>query len=229
MEYKNTRSIRKVDTMRNMTKQMEDWSGKFGIEYTDRNALSLDEVENLYKKNYGYTRTELNEMFLSSLSRKMRILEVGSNIGNQLLCLQKMGFSNLYGIDLQSYAVELSKSRTKNINIIQGDVFDIPFKDNYFDLVFTSGLLIHISPIDLACAMKEIHRCSREYIFGFEYYSETPTEITYRGHRNILWKDDFARKYLELFDDLTLVKIEKIKYINSENVDCMFLLRKGLR
>jgi len=222
-------STKEVDTMHNMTRQMEYWSGKFGIEYTDRNALSLDEVETLYKKNYGYTRTELNEMFLGSLSRNLRILEVGSNIGNQLVCLQKMGFNNLYGIELQSYAVELSKSRTKNINIIQGNVFDIPFKDNYFDLVFTSGLLIHISPSDLAHAMKEIHRCSREYIWGFEYYSETPTQVTYRGHRNILWKDDFARKYLELFDDLELLKIEKIKYTDSENVDCMFLLRKSLR
>jgi len=214
--------------MSDTTKQMREWSGTFGREYTDRNALSLDEMEALYKENYGFNRTELNEKFLNHLDRSARILEVGSNIGNQLLCLQKMGFDNLYGIELQSYAVELSKSRTKNINIIQGEASDIPFKDNYFDMVFTSGVLIHISPHDLADVMKEIYRCSREYIFGFEYYSENPTEIKYRGHQDLLWKADFARKYLELFDDLDLVKEEKIKYVDNENMDSMFLLRKRM-
>jgi len=195
--------------MSESTEQMREWGGEFGKNYTDRNALSLDEMEALYKKNYGFTRTELNEKFLNHLDRSTRILEVGSNIGNQLLCLQKMGFYNLYGIELQSYAVELSKSRTKGINIIQGEASDIPFKDNYFNMVFTSGVLIHISPPDLVDVMKEIYRCTRGYIFGLEYYSENPTEIEYRGHQNLLWKMNFASKYLELFDDLDLVKEEK--------------------
>lgn len=183
-------------------------------------------MEALYKRNYGLTRTELNQKFLASLDRSARILEVGSNVGNQLLCLQKMGFSHLYGIELQSYAVELSKSRTKGINIIQGEASDIPFKDNYFDMVFTSGVLIHIAPSDQPGVMKEIYRCSRKYIFGFEYYSEMPKEIVYRGHENLLWKADFAGEYLELFADLHLMKEEKIKYLNNENVDAMFLLEK---
>lgn len=208
------------------TEQMKEWGGAFGKDYTDRNALSLEEMEDLYRKNYGLSRTELNQRFLDGIDRGARILEVGSNIGNQLLCLQRMGFSKLYGIELQSYAVELSKSRTKNINIIQGEASDIPYKDSFFDVVFTSGVLIHISPSSLPNIMKEIHRCTKEYIFGFEYYSEKPTEIEYRGHRDLLWKASFAEMYLELFDDLTLEKEEKIKYLNSANVDSMFLLKE---
>ena len=208
------------------TEQMKEWSGAFGKDYTDRNALSLEEIEDLYRKNYGLSRTELNQRFLDGIDRGARILEVGSNIGNQLLCLQRMGFSKLYGIELQSYAVELSKSRTKNINIIQGEASDIPYRDSFFDVVFTSGVLIHISSSSLPDIMKEIHRCTKEYIFGFEYYSEKPTEIEYRGHRDLLWKASFAEMYLELFDDLTLEKEEKIKYLNSANVDSMFLLGK---
>jgi len=202
-----------------------EWVGDFGKEYTDRNFMSLDEMEDLYRKNYGFTRTELNNKFLGELDHSALILEVGSNIGNQLLCLQKMGFSKLYGIELQSHAVEISQSRTKNINIIQGEASDIPFKDGFFDMVFTSGLLIHIPPSDLGQVMKETVRCSKKYIFGFEYFSENPKEIEYRGHRNLLWKADFAREYLELSDDLELVKEERIRYSNNENVDSMFLLR----
>jgi len=32
---------------------MKEWGGKFGKEYTDRNALSLQEMELIYKERYG--------------------------------------------------------------------------------------------------------------------------------------------------------------------------------
>jgi pseudaminic acid biosynthesis-associated methylase len=212
--------------MAKITEQMQKWAGQFGKDYTDRNALSLEEMETLYERNYGQTRTELNERFLKGIDRSIRILEVGSNVGNQLLCLQRMGFNNLYGIELQSYAVELSKSRTRRINIIEGSAFDIPYKDGYFDLVFTSGVLIHVGPSDIALVVREIHRCTREYVWGFEYYADHYTEIPYRGQRNLLWKADFARLYLDQFGDLELVKEERLKYLDNDNIDTMFLLRK---
>jgi pseudaminic acid biosynthesis-associated methylase len=212
--------------MAKITEQMQKWAGQFGKDYTDRNALSLEEMETLYERNYGQTRTELNARFLKGIDRSVRILEVGSNVGNQLLCLQRMGFNNLYGIELQSYAVELSKSRTRRINIIEGSAFDIPYKDGYFDLVFTSGVLIHVGPSDIALVVREIHRCTREYVWGFEYYADHYTEIPYRGQRNLLWKADFARLYLDQFGDLELVKEERLKYLDNDNIDTMFLLRK---
>lgn len=212
--------------MSKITNQMSAWSGAFGKEYTDRNALSFEEMEAIYKRMYGVTRTELNERFLDGTDRSARILEVGSNVGNQLVCLQKMGFCNLYGIELQGYAVELSKSTTRNINIIQGSAFDIPYKDGYFDLVFTSGVLIHVHPSDIAEAMGEIHRCSREYIWGLEYYASEYTEIIYRGNKNLLWKTDFSRLYLELFGDLVILKEKRLQYLDNDIVDSMFLLRK---
>jgi pseudaminic acid biosynthesis-associated methylase len=208
------------------TKHVKTWTGEFGKEYTDRNPLSLQEMDDLYQNNFGLTRTELNQQFISDLSRSNKILEVGSNIGLQLLFLQKMGFENLYGIEIQSYAVELSKSKTKGINIIQGSAFDIPFKDSYFEMVFTSGVLIHISPSDIDLALNEIHRCSSKYIWGFEYFAEKYTEIPYRGQKDLLWKTDFARLFLDRFKDLELVKEKRIKYIASDNVDNMYLLRK---
>lgn len=171
--------------------QIQNWTGSFGREYTDRNALSLEELEAMYESRYGLTRTELNERFLADVDRSSRILEVGSNIGNQLLCLQQMGFQSLYGIEVQGYAVELSKSRTSHINIIEGSAFDIPYKDSYFDLVFTSGVLIHLHPSDVAEAMKEIHRCTKWYIWGFEYYAEKYKPL--------------------LFNELHIVKVLKVQ------------------
>lgn len=212
--------------MSKITKQMEKWAGEFGKEYTDRNALTLEEMERLYQKNYGVTRTEMNLEFIGDLGRSIRILEVGSNIGNQLLCLQNMGFQTLYGIELQEYAVEISKSRTKHINIIQGSAFDIPFKDNFFDLVFTSGLLIHIAPSDVEQILREIHRCTKKYIWGSEYFADSYTQVEYRGHTELLWKTNFVKLYLDTFPDLRIVKEKRYKYLDNDNVDSMFLLEK---
>lgn len=205
---------------------MKKWTGEFGRQYTKRNLLPLDQMEELYRRNYGITRTELNELFLGRMPSSTAILEVGSNVGNQLLCLQKMGFDNLFGIEPQSCAVGLSKSRTNDVDIVQGTVFDMPYKDRCFDLVFTSGLLIHISPSDIAKAMKEIHRCAREYIWGFEYHADQYAEVIYRGERNLLWKAGFPKLYLQHFPDLELVREKRLKYLDSDNTDSMFLLRK---
>lgn len=208
------------------TFQLRRWEGNFGKEYTDRNTLTPQQLDQLYKRNYGISRNELNKVFLGDLDRSFKILEVGSNLGDQLLSLQRMGFENLYGIEVNSYAVEQAKANTENINIIRGSAFDIPFKDRYFDLVFTSGVLIHIAPQDIERALREIHRCSREYIWGFEYYADSYTEVRYRDQDNLLWKTDFAGLYLDLFGDLELVKERRLKYLENENVDTMFLIRK---
>lgn len=212
--------------MTKTTEQMAAWQGTFGKEYTDRNALTLDEMEELYRKNFGVTRSDLNRRFLSGMDNSTRILEVGCNIGNQLLSLQKMGFQNLCGIELQPYAVKHCMQRTHHIHGVCASAFNIPFKDGHFDLVFTSGVLIHIHPSDVVDVMKEIHRCTKDYIWGVEYCAPEYTEVTYRGQANLLWKTDFAALYLREFRDLVLDKEEQLKYQFNDNVDSVFLLRK---
>jgi pseudaminic acid biosynthesis-associated methylase len=209
------------------TKQMDFWAGNFGKEYTDRNTRSEEEWEKFYLSCYGTTKIKMNEAAFGNLPKEAKILEVGCNTGMQLNGMKKMGYENIYGIELQPYAVEQAKKTTQNINIICGSGFDIPFKDNYFDMVCTNGVLIHISPDDLPRIMKEMYRCSKKYIFGFEYYSDSLTEINYRGHEGFLWKADYASLFLKQFPDLKLVNKAKYPYIdNSGNVDFTYLLEK---
>lgn len=206
--------------------QEKNWKGNFGKKYISRNPSNIKEMDVLYVKNFGIKRSGLNREFIGSFNRSIRILEVGCNVGTQLMFLQKMGFENLYGIEINREAIEISKSIAKNIDIIQGSALDIPFKDNYFDLVFTSGVLIHISPSDIKKVMKEIYRCSRKYIWGFEYYNDQYKEINYRGNKNLLWKANFSKLYIDFLRDLKLVKEREVKYLDSENIDKMFLLKK---
>lgn len=213
-------------TMAKISSQLKNWTGEFGKAYTDRNIISVNSLDRQYRALYGTTRTVLNKMFLDKFTRDIKILEVGCNIGNQLLCLKKMGFKNLCGIEPQDYAFRIAKQRTHDISIVKGNVFDLPFKDGYFDLVFTSGVLIHINPKDIKKALREIYRCSSKFIWGFEYYSPKYEEIIYRGNRNLLWKADFPKIYTQTFNDMRIKKIKFLKYLKDENVDEMFLLKK---
>jgi pseudaminic acid biosynthesis-associated methylase len=205
------------------------WSGEFGKNYTDRNTRYNEELNKIYQTWYGTPRTKMNEEFLGSLPKDTRILEVGCNTGMQLANLKDMGFSSLYGIELQDYAVQKAKEYTQGINIIQGSAFDIPFKDQFFDLVFTSGVLIHIAPENLPKVFSEMYRCTRKYIWGFEYYAEKTTSINYRGNEGFLWKANYGKLFREQFTDMALVKEAQYPYITEAekgNVDFMYLLNK---
>jgi pseudaminic acid biosynthesis-associated methylase len=169
----------------------------------------------------------MNRAFLGSLPRELGVLEVGSNIGNQLLLLRSMGFNRLHGVELQRYAVLLSKPRVPGAHVMQGSAFNLPFRDGAFDLVFTSGVLIHLAPRDLDVALAEIHRASGRYIWGMEYFSESPEEVSYRGREGLLWKADFCRLYLERFPDLRVVQKRHYPRQDGANQDVMFLLERA--
>ena len=204
------------------------WSSDFGKEYTDRNSRNKQDWDKFYLDTYGVTKTLINNKALESLPKDIKILEVGCNTGMQLIGLQNMGFTNLYGIELQPYAVEQAKKYTQNINIIQGSGFELPFKDNYFDLVSTNGVLIHIAPENLKNFMSEIVRCSKKYVTGFEYFVEGNVQnINYRGNDGFLWKADYCGIYQDTFSNLSPIKKDFYPYLEDKNlVDCMFLLEK---
>lgn len=208
------------------TEQARTWNGEFGRQYTDRNPVGLEQLDELYRHNYGVTRTEINDRFLSDIPKDARILEVGCNIGNQLLSLQKMGFSRLYGIDVQQYALQKARHQIPGATLTEASALAIPYPDRYFDLVFTSGVLIHIAPDDLPRALAEIHRCTSQWIWGLEYFSPQNTEVQYRGQSGLLWKTDYVARYRDLFPALALVREDRLCYIGNSNVDTVFMLRR---
>jgi pseudaminic acid biosynthesis-associated methylase len=211
------------------TQQEIIWKGSFGREYTERNTVDPESVDQLWRRNYGVARSTINESFLSGVSKDARFLEVGCNSGNQLLMLRQMGWSNLSGTELQPYAMEIARLRLPEATFKLGSALALPWEDCSFDVVFTCGVLIHISPTDLPLVMNEIYRTTREYIWGTEYYAPEVTQVVYRDHSELLWKMDFARQYMQRFPDLELVKEQRLPYLDNANVDTVFLLKKKRR
>jgi pseudaminic acid biosynthesis-associated methylase len=207
--------------------QAETWSGAFGRSYTDRNDLGVEAIEQRYQEQFGIGRRALNEDFLGELPRELSILEVGCNVGNQLAFLAEMGFRRLFGVELQGYALARARERLPGAGLARASALALPFGDGDFDLVFTSGVLIHIHPGELPRVLDEIHRVAGGWIWGLEYFARAPTEVPYRGQRDLLWKAPFADHYQQRFPELARVRERWLPYKGqSGNVDSMYLFRK---
>ena len=208
------------------------WCGAFGRAYTNRNEdETVEDVDAEYEESFGITKTMLFERFLGGLDHDARILEVGCNVGVQLEALCELGFSNLYGVDVQRGALQTASTRRGGFEVVQADGRSLPFADDAFDLVFTVGVLIHIPPSMIDGVLDEIVRCSRELIYGCEYYAPSYTEVVYRGESGVMWKTDFASRYemereLELVDSKRLVYEGDDPYTVNDQFVSSFLLRQ---
>jgi pseudaminic acid biosynthesis-associated methylase len=172
----------------------ELWTGDFGNDYVERNRAAGNAREPFW--------TAVLEAFPVH-----RVLEVGCNMGANLRWIaQKLPPQQVYGIDVNLKALGLLHQELPTVNGIWSPAREIPFRDGWFDLVFTMGVLIHQPESTLPLVMSEIVRCSSRYVLCGEYFAEENTEIHYRGQTGALFKRDYGRLYQELFPELKVVK-----------------------
>lgn len=178
------------------------------------------EIDERSRYVVGHRRLVIWRALLRGIPRNVSVLEVGSGAGIQLSYLERLGFQDLHGCDINDPALQASR--------YPGTVCDanaLPFPDASFDLVMTSGLLIHISPLAVSAVVAEIARVSRRWVAGYEYHAHIPTAIEWRGCRGLLWKADYPKSYEQL--GLRLAKLWLLPHIDgSGNVDSAFLLTK---
>ena len=89
-----------------------------------------------------------------------------------------MGFTNIIGIDINKNAIDIISKEFPNYVFIHISFEDFPPVEKY-DLVYTSGVLIHIHPNNIEKTINKIKTLSRKWIFGFEYYSPKEEVVRY--------------------------------------------------
>ncbi len=206
--------------------QRKFWLGEFGDFYINRNK-TIEEVNELYEKETGFTVEQIFKKFFHNIDKKSKILELGCNVGLNLRVLQKMRFTNLYGVELNKKAVDIAQKNSKNITFINSSIEDFEPNETY-DLVYTAGVLIHINPLSLDSIIKKIVNLTNRYIFGFEYYADNLTEIKYRDYTNMCWKQNFPLLFKKLFPSLKIIEEEKFHYRKKNLTDIAYLLQKNI-
>lgn len=89
------------------------------------------------------------------------ILEIGSGTGRISLRLAREG-ANVLLLDVSPAAVRFSKETFERFQLdgrfVVGDIFHLPFKDSILDVVWSSGVLEHYTPVGQKKAFNEALR-----------------------------------------------------------------------
>lgn len=95
----------------------------------------------------------------------MRVLDAGCGEGNLSILMAKKG-ARVVGIDISEPNIEASKSYANeegcNVEFLLGDLENLPFADDSFDLVVSSHVLEHLSDFDKG--LREMARVSKRRI-----------------------------------------------------------------
>lgn len=82
------------------------------------------------------------------------VLDVGTGTGSNLRLLKTMGFTDVTGVDQSDDAIRFCAEKGLGV-VKKGDVGDLPFKDNHFQLVLATDIIEHVEEMP---ALKELFR-----------------------------------------------------------------------
>lgn len=178
-----------------------------------------------WEKNFAYIKR--NKKFDNKLGKKVwyellknkkinNILECGSNIGRNLKQIN-LAFpkKKLSFIEVNKKAYHMCLLNKKIFSSFNDSIENCKINSNQFDLVFTSGVLIHINNSNLKKVINNIIKWSKKYILIMEYFSANDMSKNYRGKNDLLFLRDYGDKF---------IKTKKVKL-----VDCGFLYSKIYR
>ena len=179
------------------TEQEKFWAGEFGDKYINRNLS-----EDYLSRNFVFF-----SKILSQTSGINSILELGANAGLNLQAIgQLLPSAQLFAVEINKHAIKkLQEILNGRVNVYHYSVLDKDLPELEADFVLIKGVLIHINPSYLDQVYDKLFNSSNRYICIAEYYSPSPVEILYRGHRNKLFKRDFAGEMLDKYPGLKLV------------------------
>lgn len=171
-----------------MNAQEQFWAGDFGDSYLKRNRVDWR------------ARIPFWEQIIGSTGARS-VHEFGCNAGWNLTAIKRQ-FPHVcvHGTELNHKAA--TQANAAGLDVSVGSEIDEWMRDSV-ELVFTSGVLIHIAPENLRKTMQMIVDTSCDYVLAIEYEDIKETEVTYRGHSERLWRRPYGRLYEAL--GLTLV------------------------
>lgn len=168
------------------------WSGEFGNAYVQRNAQASVGRDAFFQMLFERIRPE-------------NVLEVGCNLGGNLRWIaDHVAPRAVFGLDVNEQALTALRGSLPSVNAVWGSARDLPFRDQFFELVMTAGVLIHQPPESLDRVMSEMVRVSKRYVLAMEYFAENEEEVPYRGERGALFRRDYGRLFANAHP-LTLV------------------------
>ena len=197
--------------------QRSFWASEFGNEYIDRNNS-----EELMASNLAL----FSRIMRLTNEKPSQFLEFGANIGMNVKALKLLYPGSVFS------SVEINAEACKKLREISDVTFECSIEEfvpqKTYQVVFSKGVLIHIAPENLPLVYENMYKSSSKWILLVEYYNPTAVGIDYRGHKDKLFKRDFAGEMLDKYPDLELVDYGFTYHRGSfpQDDNTWFLLKK---
>lgn len=139
-------------------------SATLSLNSTTELNMKKEEYQVLYNlEDHYWWYLKLRELVISSLDhlysqRNLKILDAGCGTGGMLKSLN--GFDTI-GLELSPEAIKFCNKRGLK-NIVQGSVTNLPFPDDYFDVVISLDVLYHMDVEDDEQALQEAQRVLKD-------------------------------------------------------------------
>ncbi|WJY21195.1 hypothetical protein QTA57_15665 [Fontisubflavum oceani] len=181
--------------MKFKTEQESFWAGEFGTDYIDRNIGEALLAANL---NF-FTRA------LVRAGRVESVIEFGANVGMNLRAL-KLLYPNAHqaAIEINADAARRLSEALPDCTVTVGSILGSTDLGSH-DLALIKGVLIHINPDALPEVYDALAAAGSRHVMIAEYYNPTPVSIPYRGHKDRLFKRDFAGEFLHRHPNFELI------------------------
>ena len=139
----------------------------------------------------NYIKKLINDKNLNK--RDLKILNVGCGTGRSSQYLSKFG--HVVSIEYDKFCCEFASEKT-GLEIINGSITELPFKDNTFDLVCAFDVIEHVEDDQLA--VNEMNRVTKEK--GVVFIT-VPAFMSLWGHHDVV-NHHFRRYRLEQLEYL---------------------------
>lgn len=126
----------------------------------------------------------LKKLLGDRLEEGSKLVDLGCGTGNFTVRAAEQLKGKIFGLDISMGAVRRTKAKNADIFCLGGDIEQIAFKDNSFDLVIFSGVLHHFE--DLKESLREGYRVLKKngVLFSYDPNLSNPFMWLYRHQRS---------------------------------------------
>jgi len=185
-------------------------------------------IVNTYNKRYSLNylvniEKEIKNIIVSNNYKT--ILEAGCGTGRWINALEEKG-RKVFGLDYSLDMMKIPKAEKSHLNLINADAVHIPFKDNFFDLIFCVNAIHHFP--DKEKFINECHRTLTRKgmlaVFGVDPHIDKDWYVY--DYFNSVYNNDLKR-FPSMYQLKKILHSQNFEIIENRIVENVFNQRTG--
>ncbi len=182
------------------------------------------EIDNIQRNMAKLDYPEYWDIFDKYIPKNGKLLEAGSGLGKWVNYFHVRGY-DITGIDYSQVAVDELKKYNSEFNVVLGDITDIPFGDETFDVYLSFGVLEHLEKDEnLHKAISEAYRVLKKQgiaIITIPYLNFANFKYALENHKQF-------KKQTRNFFEYNYTTKEFLKHFNKKQFDVLELVPENI-